>query len=180
MDYRSANNMESTLEHIWINRHGAPLRFSSDSEFQTAPMQRFLKKHEITPFERSVFRHNKTGVVERKHFTINLILEKLKLAIEITPHATLLSRSTFLSKIVSGNRILSSFESAIGYTPVIIFIPRTVVINQLLTAYLEQAATRALQKLMSSRSPSTIPPSMLTPGTLVLYFYKTTKHTDPI
>lgn len=50
----------------------------------------------------------------------------------------------------------------------------------MLEAYKEQVGTRAIQRLLSSRTPSSIPPSSLPPGTQVLYFYKSTKKCDPV
>lgn len=50
----------------------------------------------------------------------------------------------------------------------------------MLEAYKDQSATRALQRLLSARAPSSVPSSALPTGTAVLYFYKSTKHCDPI
>lgn len=67
-----------------------------------------------------------------------------------------------------------------GYTPAILGLPSTAVTPDLLQAYKEQVATRALQRLLSARAPSTIPPSVLNPGTPILYFYRSSKQSDPI
>lgn len=39
----SAETMRSTIERIWIYRHGAPKTFSSDVEFQSLTLRRFLE-----------------------------------------------------------------------------------------------------------------------------------------
>lgn len=92
---RSACMMANTLENIWITRHGAPENFASDFEFQSAPMKSFLASHSIKLDERPVRRHNKTGVVERKHLTVKRILERLQLDTASTDDDTILARATF-------------------------------------------------------------------------------------
>lgn len=50
----------------------------------------------------------------------------------------------------------------------------------MLDAYKEQAATRALQCLLSSRASSTGPPSTLSPGTEVLFFFQKAEKNEAI
>lgn len=176
---RSATVMAATIEIIWIYRHGAPSSFSSDYEFQSSPMKKFLSNHQIKLEERPVRRHNKTGVVERKHLTLKRVLERLKTDEEGIEDPTLLARATFFCNVFSGSRLLSSFELVRGYTPAILGLPPTVVTTELLQAYKEQVATRALQRLLSARAPSTIPPSALKADTPILYFYRSSKQSDP-
>lgn len=177
---RSAQVMAAELEKIWIYRHGAPRTFASDFEFQSNAMKLFLSAHDIELRERPVRRHNKTGVVERKNLTLKRILERLQLDKCSANDSTILARATFLSNIFSGSRLLSSFELVRGYTPSVLGLPKSSVTPELLEAYKEQVATRALQRLLSVRAPSTIPPADLEPGTEVFYFYKSSKQSEPV
>lgn len=58
--------------------------------------------------------------------------------------------------------------------------PPCVVGEELFQAAREQAATRAIQRLLKGRAPSTISPAVLKNGTPILYFYKSTKASEPI
>lgn len=58
-------------------------------------------------------------------------------------------------------------------------LPQTAISEELMEVFRDQTATRALQRLISARTPSTIPPSLLQVGIPVLYFHKRSKHTDP-
>lgn len=143
-------------------------------------MRSFLDDHSIALNERPVRRHNKSGVVERKNLTLKRIPEKLQFGENTPTDTVLLSRATFLSNVFSGSRSLSSFELVRGYTPAVLGLPSSAISSELLSAYKQQAATRALQRLLSSRAPSTIPPSMLKEGTPILYFYKSSKQSEPV
>lgn len=44
----------------------------------------------------------------------------------------------------------------------------------------EQAATRAIQRLVKGRAPSAVPPSLISPGTKILYFYRSSKASEPV
>lgn len=82
--------MKSTLEHIWLKRHGALQRFARDSEFHTGPMRRFLILQNIQICELPARSHKKTGVVDKNPLTIIRIIEKLQLATETDTHTTIL------------------------------------------------------------------------------------------
>lgn len=96
MQARNAREMSNELERIWIYNHGSPSSFSSDFEFDTKAMASFLESHGIENKPRAVRRHNKTGVVERKHRTLKVIVEKIGAEATKTFDATILSRATFL------------------------------------------------------------------------------------
>ena len=81
----------------------------------------------------------------------------------------------FFSNIFSGSATLSAFELARGYAPAFLGLPSTVVDEDTFEAAKDQAATRALQRLLNGRAPSTVPSTSLEPGTPVLFYYKSTK-----
>lgn len=75
--------------------------------------------------------------------------------------AELLSKAKFLTNTLRGNSKLSSFELARGYQPAIIGLPQTNVSKDLLNAYHKQIDHRGICKLLESRSPKLIKPSLL-------------------
>lgn len=75
---RSGETMAQSIETLWILSHGAPASFSADSEFTRGHMRSLLTTHNIKLNERPVRRHNKTGIMERKHRTVKAILERLQ------------------------------------------------------------------------------------------------------
>lgn len=81
-------------------------------------MKDFLSAHGIRLNKCPVRRHNKSGIVKRKHLTLNRILERLQLDSSSVDDDTLLSRAVFLSNVLSVSKLLSSFELAKRYTPV--------------------------------------------------------------
>lgn len=121
-------------------------------------MRRFLTSHNIRLNERPVRRHNKTGIVERKNLSVKRILQRLQLYKSSSVDATIIARATFFSNAFSGSKTLSSFELALGYTPSILGLPFAVVSPEIMDAYKDQSSTHALQRLISSCTPSTIPP----------------------
>lgn len=56
----------------------------------------------------------------------------------------------------------------------------SVVKEELLQAYTEQVALRALPRMLHSLVPSPLPPEALSPGTPILYFYQSLKQKEPI
>lgn len=173
---RSCAIMASEMETVWILRHGAPKRFSADSEFTKGPLKRFLATHNVDLAERPVRRHNKTGIVERKHRTIKLVLERLQYDHSTVSDSVLLARATFLSNVFCGSSILSAFELVRGYTPALLGASSSLVSPTLLDAYKDQQCVRALQRLLRSRQPHTIRAESLPPGTPIYYYYKSSKH----
>ena len=173
-----ASAITRTFETPWIHRHGAPLAVSADEEMNNKPCTKLFDAHSIQYKPRPSGRHNKIGIVERKNGTLKLILERLQKENTRAPDDTILSRAVFLSNYFSGSRILSSFELAHGYAPSILGVPSTNFSPELLSAHKQQIATRALQRLLRSRAPSTIQPSCITPGGLILFHYRSTKHNE--
>ena len=178
VENRTNDLMASTLERIWLLRHGAPSEFSSDAEFDKAPMRRFLASHSIERKSRPVRRHNKTGIVERKNRTLKGVLERLQHDDTEASPELILDRAVFFSNIFAGSKLLSSFQLARGFAPSFLGMPSTVVSPTVFEAAKQQTAARALTRLLHSRAPSTVPPSCLRPGTLVWFYYKSTKNNE--
>lgn len=177
---RCGEEMVIAMETGWLLRHGAPRRFSADSEFSKGPMRKFLGTHNITLAERPVRRHNKTGIIERKHRTVKNILERLQNDISNASDATLLARATFFSNIFHGSSVISAFELVRGYKPSILGSKRCLVSEELIEAYKDREYARVLQRMLKSRSPATVTPDILPTGTPIYYFYRSSKHTEPV
>lgn len=105
-------------------------------------------------------RHNKVGFLEQKNGLIKTILRKISLDPSKCTLMNLVSRAIFLSNILSGNSILSSFQLVYVYQPAILGLSRSIYPENLLEAYKKLTTTRALQKILFSRNvispPSTI------------------------
>ena len=165
--------MKNSVERYWICIHGAPSTVSGDDAYDKPNFHKFLKQHNITYKPRPARRHNKLGSVERKNQTVKCIIRKLDNEITNADTRTVVARAVFLSNMFSGSKILSSFQLAKGYTPSIIGIPQSHVTTELLQAHKEQAATRALQKLLHAKNPSVLQSDILKPGDPIWVYYET-------
>lgn len=66
----------------------------------------------------------------------------------------MLSRATFLSSVLHGSKIMSSFELVKCYSPTLPGIPKTDLFDGLIKYHEEQTARRALQKFLHSVVPA--------------------------
>ena len=152
------------LERKLILTHGAPQSLSADDAYDKRNMHAFLLQHDIQYKPRPARRQNKLSHVERTNGTLKTILAKLNTDFSQADSMTLLSRATFLSNMFSGPKTLSSFQLSKGYSPSILGMPSTKITNELLEAHKEQTAVRALQILLDTRNPRTVPQEHLQPG----------------
>ena len=164
---RSAETIIRIIEVEWIYRHGAPSNVSADPELDNVPLKTFFKRHSITYKPRPAQRHNKVGIFERKNETFKRILAKLDCEQSSAPSTTIFARAVFLSNLFSGSKLLSSFELARGYLPSVLGLPQVMITTEILQAYKEQIATRALQRLLSSHTPHNVLREALKPGTII-------------
>lgn len=152
---------------------------SADFEFDASRIQKlkaFVQSREILFKPRPARRHNKIGIVERKNRTLKTILERFQADKSSADDTTLLARSTFLSNCFAGSSTLSSFELSRGYTPSLIGHKKLYISEDLLTAHKQQAAVRALQRALRSRTPYTIQPHCLNNGDPVYYYFNTSSY----
>lgn len=168
---RPADAVTTALEAMRILRHEAPRSFSIDPDFQTRPIRRFLSSHSLFPAKLPVRGNNKTGVVEKKNLTLKRITERLKHDDTKALNQALIFRASFQSNVFSGSGLMVSFELDPAYTPAVLALPQSIVSESLLESYRDQLATRALQQLHKSRTPSTVPSSMLPEFRYILFFY---------
>lgn len=177
---RDMKTIVEKLESIWICTHGAPQSVSADDEYNRKQITDFLRAHDIRFNPRPVRRHNKIGIFERKNGTLKEIIHRLDKDISTTSSENLLARPTFLSNMFSGSRLLSSFELTRGYSPSILGLQRNDISQELLDAHKEKVATRALQRLLRSRSHESPTPDMLKPNDVVWVFYNTSKQNEKV
>lgn len=107
-------------------------------------MRRFLATHNKALTDRPVHRQNQTSIIERKHRTVKLILEKLQNDLSTASNTVLLVRATFLSNIFSGSRTLSAFELVRGYSPALFGAGHRLISPNLIEAYKDCEYVRAL------------------------------------
>ncbi len=180
---RDLDDAAAAFVKIWIDSHGPPKIVSGDREFVKSPFKKFLWDYGISLQERPARRHNKIGIVESKHNSIRLFVQRLlkdaeywrlSMGLEIS-RQSILSKATFLSNALRGNAILSSFELARGYLPSFVGLPRSQISKEILDAHKEQQAKRALIRMLRSKTPHVVKSEVLKPKTPVYYFIKSNK-----
>ena len=175
---RSVSTIINAYEKHWLCKHGASKRLSADDEYHRRALTGYLETHGIIFRARPTRRHNKIGIVERKNGTLKDIIRRLAMIHSKTPMNNVVTRATFICNLFSGSQTLSSFELARGYRPSLLGIPSTYVSQEILDAHTHQVATRALQRILRSRTPNTPTPGMFSPGDTVWVWYSTSKQNE--
>jgi hypothetical protein len=160
------------FESAWIHVHGAPSSVAADPEFSRAPFQDLLQKYFISFARRPARRHQKTGCVERKNGVLRPILYRIALADKEAPPELIVSIATFCSNSLFGSRTCSSFELARGYTPSFGPVPQTIVHPEVVDAYHEKSAHRAIHRVLTSAKIPFLHSALLPSGTRVWAFMK--------
>lgn len=109
-------------------------------------------------------RRNKIGFVERGNDIGLILVQKIctdaqhdiNTQRKVVERSESLSRSTYLSNIIFGRKILSIFEMVRGYSPSISGLSQRKLTDEIVTAHQEQVSRRAL-KLLSNSHPPKIP-----------------------
>ena len=149
---RRLNTMLPALDKMWCLRHGAPVKFKGDQEFDKEELRKWMKSRGCVFVPVPSRRHNKTGVVERKNRVVKDALEKLDIDAQ---HARLnmrhkLSLAQFTSNILYGGKLLSAFEQVRGYTPSIEGTGKKGVPSEISNAFKEMEARRLLARMLKS------------------------------
>lgn len=160
-DTRYMDEAMVSLEEIWIHIHGSPRSLSADPEFLNK-FTKDLNYYHIQFIPVPARRHNKIGVVERKNSVLRMLVQKLLKDAEYARKTRsvsvsvkeILSRGTFLSNILYGNKMLSSFELARGYTPALVGLPQSPLSSALIDSHHEQVARRAISLFRKSNKPN--------------------------
>lgn len=177
---RNAGVMKNMMETRWFCAHGAPKRFSADPEFCVPVLKSFLNAHNIHLADRPARSSNKNGIVERNNGIFKLVLSKIAKEKTDAHPQTLTARASLLTNLIHGSGVLSAFELAKGYTPSILGIPARHIPEDVMKAHVEISANRALQKVLKSRVPRVVPPSMLHTGREIWVFYKSSQQNIPV
>ena len=180
MTSRDLDEAARFVELHWFNVHGPPRIVSGDPEMFKGSFKELLSRHYCKFDPRPARRHNKIGSVEAANNSLRVFVQRLLLDAEYARNTTgtrfsdyeILSRATFLSNVLYGSKKLSSFELARGYSPSICGTPQAPVSDALLQAHYEQAARRAIHRLLVSPSNRTQKRDVLIPRTPVYFFEK--------
>lgn len=172
---RSCKEMKRLFEESWFYRHGAPRRFSADHEFCRSALTSFMELHEITVNPRPSRSSHKCGQVERNNGIFKLVVGKLQRADPKATPSNIIARASFVTNLLRGSRIMSSFQLARGYSPSVHGIPRRIMPQSLLDAHIEREATRALERVRKFNAPNTLSLSSMSTGDTVLVFYRSSK-----
>lgn len=148
---RSAEQMTSMAEISWLSRHGAPKEFSADPEFCKPFLMRFLLSNNVTLNPRPSRSSSMNGIVERNNGVFKNILARLEKETTEASPSVIFSTASLMSNMLHGNKDMSSFQLARGYSPSITGIPSTVVPTEFLDAHVRTSAARAVQRVMDGK-----------------------------
>ena len=178
MQTRQMDEAGQQLEIAWINIHGAPSTISGYIEFFSFHFGDALRYFAIEFEPRPVRRHDKLDVVEQKNAVVRVLIQSF---LKNTSNSSVcvddsverkdvVSRAVYLSKTFYGNKTLSSIEMTQCHTLLIVSLPQSKLSADLITAYNEQVARRALSLLDKSRSPQVLQTERLSSDDPVYYF----------
>ena len=167
------------FEYRWVNVHGAPSVVAEDLEFLNPTFMNAIRYFGCEFQQRPARRHNKLGIVERKNSVIRIMAQRIHNDARYFSAARssdflledVISRATYLSNILYGSKSLSSFEMAREYTPAITGLPQIKLSEDIIEAYEEQGARRALSLLQRSKKPRPVNPEQHSHDDPV-YFFK--------
>ena len=122
-----SRSMEDAIRMIktkWFDIHGAPASMSGDPEFNNTDTHAMCAEQNVKYEARPARRHNKIGTVESANSTVRLLVQRIQKdeahfrtsrpGFRPASDYEILSRATFLKKMIYGRKIASSFELAKG------------------------------------------------------------------
>lgn len=148
LSIREMEQVAKAFEQVWINRHVNPTLVSGDVEFLNKTFKQGLSEF-CTKFQAHLARRdNKLGVVETKNGIIRNLALRISSDADFFRHnhqkdynkAELMSRATFISKIIYENKLLSSSKMARGYIQALYCLQQYKIKNDLLEAFEAQKA----------------------------------------
>lgn len=141
---QNAKVMKELFETMWIYNHGAPDSFSADPEFTRPILVKFLESHGIRVDKKLSRSSWKNGKIERNNDVFKRLLEKISAEHTSASPQFLVRRASFMTNIFHGSSKLSSFQLVRGFSPSIYGNKASIVTEEMLTAHMQIAATRAL------------------------------------
>ncbi|KAI0558243.1 hypothetical protein FGB62_224g07 [Gracilaria domingensis] len=130
-----------------------PVEMVADREFDKKVIHEHMNKRGIKFLPLPARRHYKAGIVERKNRVLKDILERFELD-DIQKSKTFqekLSNAGYISNIMYGNRVASSFELVRGYTPSLNATGQLFVSGEYLEVHKAMTARGILARIMRSR-----------------------------
>lgn len=134
-----------------------------------------LTSHGIDVKPRPTQTPNTTGKVDCKNGVLKIVLSKLQ---QVDPSVLPSTIEYFITNILRGSKVLSTFELSRGYYPSIMGISRRKIPQKLLKAHTEREETREFERIVRSKAPDTIPSSQLLTGALILIYYHRYKQNE--
>lgn len=176
---RDCTTVRKVIHVNWFCVHGPPTEISADPEFENADFRHFCASHNVKLAPRPARRHNKIGIVESSNEAIRYFVQRLLNDREFATERgrpslsdqEIVANAAFLKNLLSGSKLISSFELAKGYTPSMSGLPDSPSSIDFFSAYLENSCRRALHIFLRSKNTKHISRTLLAPGTPV-YFYR--------
>lgn len=174
---REMYNAAKAFEEIWVNSYWTPASVQVDIELLhkfTKELNYFRVKFMPAP----AWLHKKLDVVKQKNSVIRILTHNLlhdaqyaKETLDINVRLTeVLSRAAYLSSILYGGKLLSSFEMFRGYTLSFLDLPKTPLSAKLVKAHQAQVSMCALAFLRKSYNQQTLSFSDFQKDEWVFYF----------
>lgn len=148
VESRSAKTVMAKFEEIWLCRHGAPSNFSADPEFCQTFFTKYLAGHGTRVKERPARSSHKNGRVERSNGVFKSIFEKMAKENTTADIHLTIARVSLPSNIIYGRSKLNSFQLVRGYLPGIAGLPPKILTQDVLNAYTQTSAYRAINTAM--------------------------------
>ena len=167
---RRLSSLIECVERLWTSNHGSPHAMYVDSEFNKGVFCAFLKENSIVARVVPPGRHNKLRV-ERKNKTLKLFIRKLRTAFPGRSLQWSAKRANFLANIFYGSKSVSAFELARGYSPRITDGTNLSLVEpEVIQAYLDDRATKTLDKILVHRKHQNRIPDSIKPGDRILAY----------
>lgn len=154
--------------------------FSANPEFCRPFTQTFFDAHGIKMAERPSRSSHKNGAAESNNGTFNPVLNNMSRETTAATPATVVAKASLVTNLLHGSFTLNPSQLARGYSTSVLCIPSSNVPEDLIEAHVYMKALRAIQKVITSRSPLTTLPAALYPGRAVWVVYKSSQQNIPV
>lgn len=161
-------------------RKKTPERFSAHKEFRTLFIIKSFNSYRITVAKMKFRRHNKTGIIDYKHWISKTILKCLIRNSSITSDALLPAHAATLSNIFAESLIQVKFEFVCSYTSALLGGKWLMVAEEILKAYTDQHYSGALRWLFEARQSNSVRPIFIGLKAKVYFHNKYLKCDEPI
>lgn len=117
---RLGDVIKNLFEKSSFYSNGASKYFSADYEFCRPKLREFMEKHELKVIKRPARSSYKSGRVERNNGVFKNVLAKIERAGPRCDPETIIARSSFITKLSYGSRLMGAFPLARVHKPSIL------------------------------------------------------------